>query len=134
MMVKLLEQRYLSKPPFLRGVHPKAHGCAKATFTIRSDIPEDLRIGVFANPGASYEAVVRFSNAAALVGPDVTEPPGGSGQPREHGSRGMAIKVRGLPVKSLADEEPDTQDFLMVNFEVFPFANVADYLVLSKLQ
>jgi hypothetical protein len=36
LMVKLLEQRYLSKPPFLRGVHPKAHGCAKATFTIRA--------------------------------------------------------------------------------------------------
>lgn len=134
LMVKLLEQRYLARPPFRRGVHPKAHGCAQATFTIRSDIPEDLRVGVFAKPGASYDAVVRYSNAAALVGPDVTDSETGGVKTRTHGSRGMAIKVRGLPIKSLADDEPETQDFLMVNFPVFPFANVADYLVLSRMQ
>ena len=73
LMVRLMEQRYRDGEPFLRGVHPKAHGCARATFTVKSDLPEDLRVGVFAKPGVSYAAVVRFSNAAALVGPDVQE-------------------------------------------------------------
>lgn len=134
LMIQLLEQRYLAKPPFLRGVHPKAHGCATATFTIREDIPTELQLGVFAHPGESYDAVIRFSNAAALVGPDVFDTEQDGVRSRAHGSRGMAIKVRGLPGKSLADDEPDTQDFLMVNFPVFPFANVADYLLLSRLQ
>ena len=134
LMVKLLEQRDLDKPTFLRGVHPKAHGCASATFTVRADIPEKLQVGVFAKPGATYDADVRFSNAAALVGPDVTYKDKNDIKSRTHGSRGMAIKVRGLSAKSLASDEPDAQDFLMVNFPVFPFANVADYLVLTKVQ
>lgn len=134
LMVKLLEQRYGPGKPFLRGVHSKAHGCARATFTVCPDLPEHLRVGAFAVPGATYEAVVRFSNAAALVGPDVQDLVKDGVKSRLHGSRGMAIKLRGLRANSLAGDEPDTQDFLMVNFPVFPFANVADYLVLTKAQ
>lgn len=134
LMAKLLEQRYGDGKPFLRGVHPKSHGCARATFTVHAELPEELRVGVFANPGAAYEAQVRFSNAAALVGPDVQDLENEGVKSRLHGSRGMAIKVYGLPSASLADDEPNTQDFLMVNFPVFPFANVADYLVLTKAQ
>jgi hypothetical protein len=134
LMVKLLEQRYGDGKPFLRGVHPKSHGCARATFTVHADLPKHLRVGVFATPGVSYDAVVRFSNAAALVGPDVQELVTDGVKSRLHGSRGMAIKVRGLPATSYYGDEPDTQDFLMVNFPVFPFANVADYLVLTRAQ
>ena len=136
LMVELLEQRYRDGKQFLRGVHPKAHGCARATFTVNAerDLPNDFRVGVFASPGASYEAVVRFSNAAALVGPDVQDFVNDRVKTRQHGSRGMAVKVRGLPGISLTTDEPGTQDFLMVNFPVFPFANVADYLALTKAQ
>ena len=42
--VKLIEKRY--RP--LRGVHPKSHGCVKATFTINSDLDPTLRVGLFA--------------------------------------------------------------------------------------
>ena len=134
LIVKLLDQRYRDGKPCLRGVHPKAHGCAQATFTVNDDIPDELQVGIFAHAGASYEAVVRFSNAAALVGPDVQDTIKDGVTTRQHGSRGMAVKVRGLPGSSLASDEPDTQDFLMVNFPVFPFANVADYLALTKAQ
>jgi catalase len=134
LMVQLMEQRYKNDQPFLRGVHPKAHGCARATFTVKPGLPEDLRVGVFANPGVSYDAVVRFSNAAALKGPDVQDVVKDGVTTRQHGSRGMAVKVRGLPGTSLASDEPGTQDFLMVNSDVFPFANVADYLVLTRAQ
>jgi hypothetical protein len=135
LMVQLLEKRYGAGKRFLRGVHPKAHGCARATFTVNSNLADDLRVGVFANPGSSYEAVVRFSNAAALFGPDVQDViDDKGGKLRKHGSRGMAVKVQGLPGASLVTDEPGTQDFLMVNSPRFPFANVADYLVLTKAQ
>jgi catalase len=135
LMVKLLEQRYGTGKPFLRGVHPKSHGCAKAQFTVRADLPERLQVGAFSKPGETYEAIIRFSNAAALVGPDFQDVVSKEGvKTRLHGSRGMAVKVRGLPTKSLASDEPNTQDFLMVNFPVFPFAHVADYLALTKAQ
>ena len=134
LMVKLLEKRYGAGKPFLRGVHPKAHGCARATFTVNVNLSADLRVGVFANAGSSYEAVVRFSNAAALVGADVQDVVNEKGKTRLHGSRGMAVKVQGLPGVSLATDEPGAQDFLMVNSPVFPFANVADYLALTRAQ
>src|SRR5690606_9157704 len=111
LMEKLLDQRYGQGKPFLRGVHPKAHGCARATFTVHAHLPEDLRVGVLAQPGATYEAFVRFSNAAALVGPDVQDIVKDGVRSRLHGSRGMAVKVRGLPARTLASDEPDTQDF-----------------------
>ena len=132
---KLLDQRYTDGRPVLRAVHPKAHACVQASFCVRPDIPDHLRVGLLASPGATYDAVIRFSNAAALVGPDVTEVLAGGEQKRVHGSRGMALKIRGVPGQAfLSDDEPGTQDFLMVNAPVFPFANVADYLELTRAQ
>lgn len=128
--LKLLEQRYGGDRAVLRAVHPKDHGCVKATFEVNSDLPEALRVGVFAQPGRKYEAWIRFSNAAALVGPDLTA---GAPANQRNGSRGMAIKLMGVDGPPLmGDQGPTTQDFLMVNFPVFPFANVADYLELNR--
>ena len=135
LMVKLLDQRYAGGRSVLRGVHPKAHACVQASFRVRPDLPQHLRVGMFAIPGATYDAVLRFSNAAALVGPDVVEVVSGGETKRTHGSRGMALKVRGVPGRTfLSDDEPGAQDFLMVNAPVFPFANVADYLALTRAQ
>lgn len=47
-----------------RGVHPKDHGCVWARFQVDPDIPEAFRAGVFAQPGKTYDAWVRFSNAS----------------------------------------------------------------------
>ena len=64
LMVKLLDQRYVGGRPVLRGVHPKAHACVQASFRVRPDLPQHLRIGMFATARATYDAVLRFSNAA----------------------------------------------------------------------
>jgi RoxA-like, cytochrome c-like/Cytochrome c len=128
--LKLLKQRYGGNLPVLRAVHPKDHGCVKAVFEINANIPEALRVGVFSQPGRKYDAWIRFSNAAALVGPDLT--PGLPASAR-NGSRGMAIKLMGVEGQPIIDGEgPTTQDFLMVNLPVFPFANVSDYLELNR--
>jgi hypothetical protein len=85
---QLLEQRYPNGME-RRAVHPKDHGCVKASFTINADIPESYRVGLFAKPGQTYDAWVRFSNATPLLAPDVDQ----NGKPD---SRGMAIKVMGV--------------------------------------
>ena len=128
--VKLLDKRYTDEGrPILRGVHPKSHGCVKATFKINEneDIDESLRVGLFAYPGKEFQAIVRFSNAAALVAPDIDKD-------GNHGSRGMAVKVLDVGGKVLLDDHGShNQDFLMINQPVFAFANTEDYLKLNRI-
>ena len=69
--VKLLDKRYPPPKKILRGVHPKSHGCVKATFTINPDIAPEFRVGLFTEPGKQFDAFIRFSNAANLVSPDI---------------------------------------------------------------
>lgn len=133
--VKLLDKRYPLPKQVLRGVHPKSHGCVKATFTINHDIPSDLQVGLFAEPGKQFDAFIRFSNASALVGPDTTEiDPVTQKEVEEHGSRGMAIKVLDVGGDVLTDDNgAHNQDFLMINQPVFAFANTKDYLRLDRV-
>ena len=122
---KLLDMRYPTPDKILRGVHPKSHGCVKATFQINRDIDKDLRVGLFANPG-KYDAWIRFSNASSRVEPDLKD--------GENGSRGMAIKVLDVVGRVLQDDRgKHNQDFLMINTPAFAFANVEDYLRLNQI-
>jgi hypothetical protein len=133
---KQLRNRYATKPPFRRGVHPKAHGCVEATFTVREDLDPEYRVGLFAKPGHRFRADIRFSNAAPLVTPDSPlEKDPKSGNPvRGHGSRGMAVKVHNVGGPRLTPgDDGNTQDFLMINQRVFAFANLEDYAVLSEI-
>lgn len=124
--VELLDKRYRAPDRVLRGVHPKAHGCVKAVFEINEDVAEELRVGLFAKPGKRYKAWIRFSNATARAGPDIDE----SG----HKSRGMAVKVLNTGGKVLLEDEGARhQDFLMITEPAFAFANVADYLRLTRV-
>lgn len=125
--VKLLDKRYPPPKQILRGVHPKSHGCVKATFTINPDIDPELQVGLFAGPGKQFDAFIRFSNAAALVGPDIDKE-------GKHGSRGMAVKVLDVGGEVLIEDNGAcNQDFLMINLPVFAFANTEDYLRLDRV-
>src|ERR1700752_3495484 len=89
-----LARRYGAGPRFLRGVHPKDHGCVEATFVVSKDLAPDYRVGVFNHPGEEFRAAIRFSNCAATVAADSPLEPGpGGAAVRTHGSRGMAIKL-----------------------------------------
>jgi hypothetical protein len=133
--VKLLDKRYPPPKQILRGVHPKSHGCVKATFTINPDLAPEYRVGLFAEPGKQFDAFIRFSNAAAVKGPDTTEiDPVTKKEVEEHGSRGMAIKVLDVGGEVLIDDNgAHNQDFLMINQRVFAFANTEDYLRLNRV-
>ncbi|GAA5508036.1 catalase family protein [Novipirellula caenicola] len=122
--------RYPEDKRMLRGVHPKDHGCVTAKFEVLSDMPPKYAVGVF-QPGASYDAFIRFSNAAVRVESDSTRHE--SGTP-VHGSRGMAIKLIGVEGEPLMPLHGGlTQDFVMVNQPAFAFANVEDYELLSQV-
>ncbi|WP_421723158.1 peroxidase family protein [Bauldia sp.] len=69
-----------------------------ATFVFNDDLPEDLRVG-FAQSGAQYPALVRFSNAASVRLPDT-----------EKDFRGLAVRVL------VSDDEQ--HDLLATNFPV----------------
>jgi hypothetical protein len=98
--------------PARRDAHPKMHGCVRAEFRVLDTVPPELRAGVFAEPGRSFEAWVRFSNGSEKPGPDAD----GDG-------RGMAIKLLGV-----AGSPSGTQDFLLINHPVFFVRDAADYV------
>ena len=100
---KLLDKAYPSgemKRPF----HPKIVGLVKAEFIIEENLPKDLQVGIF-QPGKTYEALVRFSNAKRHPQED-----------KKKDLRGMAIKIFGVEGEKLLENEKDaqTQDFLMI--------------------
>lgn len=112
----------------LRNVHPKAHGCVNATFTIDENIKKEFQVGLFSQPH-TFNVKIRYSNASARIGPD--------GDPKigKAGSRGMAIQipnVKGTVIK--VPGETGTQDFLMINQPVFAIKDVKDYLELTENQ
>jgi hypothetical protein len=104
--------------PAWRDAHAKAHGCVKANFNVRADIPVDLRTGVFATT-RSFTAWIRFSNGDSKPQDD-----------RISDGRGMAIKLTGVDGPKLLAEEAEakTQDFIMINSPAFFIRNAGDYV------
>ena len=96
-----------------RDAHPKHTAVLQARFTVEADLPQALRVGVFAMPG-SFDAWVRFSNASGTPQSDAVKD-----------LRGCAIKLREVPGQRIAEsDEPTTQDFLMVNLPTMPLGTV----------
>jgi hypothetical protein len=118
----------------LRGVHPKSHGCVRAEFTVDEDIDARRRVGLFATPGKTFEAWIRYSNAAVLREDDLKAADPTKPDERRNGSRGMAIKVLDVEGEMLSEDQGRAnQDFLMINTPEFAFAHVRDYLRLNRI-
>ena len=83
-----------------RGGNTKTHGIVRATVTVRDDLPEHLRKGIFAE-ARSYPAYVRYSGPGPDVPSDI----------RDAGFSSMAIKIMDVPGEKLMDDEKFTQDF-----------------------
>jgi hypothetical protein len=110
---------------FLRESHPKHHGCVRARFVIESDLPPDLRVGVFAK-ALTYPAWIRFSNANSLrrdgtYRPDI-----------QRDVRGAAIKLMGVEGEKILEEEKHetTQDFLMISADALIAHDLASFVKL----
>ncbi len=90
--------------PALRDAHAADTGCVKAIFRVDSEIPKELRHGVFATPDREFDAWIRFSNGNSEVL-----------NPRAPDARGMAMKLMGVDGPKLLEDEKNTQDFVMAN-------------------
>ncbi len=100
----------------LRSTHPRANACLKANVTIDPVLPENLSEGFLRGKGngeKTYQAVVRFSNAADHLSDDGARD-----------FRGMAIKIVGVEGPKdqwLPDpgDEHGTQDILFIGHDAF---------------
>ncbi|MGH7301728.1 MAG: catalase family protein [Candidatus Rokuibacteriota bacterium] len=93
---------------FERGGNTKTHGVVRAELTVRADLPEPLRRGIFAEP-RTYRAWVRFAGPGPYVTRDIDDV----------GFMSMSIKLMGVPGPKLLDEERYTQDMLGVSTPTF---------------
>jgi mono/diheme cytochrome c family protein len=109
-------QQYQKPGPTKRGQHPKSHGVVRATVQVADDLPDQYKVGIFAEP-KDYQAVIRFSN-------------GDQQDDRQPDIHGMAIKMD-VPSKHDPDQ---TQDYVLADNPVFFAKNVEDLLRFLELK
>ena len=101
-------------PRFNQG---RAAGCVRAEFIVPGDLPPELRLGLFAEPG-TYPARIRFANAT-------------SRSDTERDVRGMSIKVSGVRGANLTPGVSD-QDFVLNSYPVMMVGGTKDFLALLR--
>jgi hypothetical protein len=97
---------------FQRGGNTKTHGIVRAELTVRDDLPEHLRRGIYATP-RTYPAWVRFSGPGPYITADIDDV----------GFMSMSIKLMDVPGEKLMDDEKHTQDLLGVCTATFVTAD-----------
>ena len=110
-------QRDYAKTRTLRDAHPKMHGCVRGEFSVETDLPSELSIGVFKQSRA-FPVWVRFSNQNGTVSPD-----------SKPDIRGVAIKLMGVEGARILPDGPvgTTHDFILISDSRFVTANVAEF-------
>ncbi|WP_019499730.1 catalase [Pseudanabaena sp. PCC 6802] len=114
------------KGPDLRQLHAKSHGLVYGKFIINDNIPDRMKVGVFA--GKEYPIWVRFSNSAPPKERGVLEPD------TNPAGRGMAIKLMSVAGKKIMDDEERTQDFVLLNFPRFFVRDAQEYLIVFSAE
>lgn len=113
------------KGPDLRKDHPKSHGLVWGEFKVEDNIPESLRVGIFAGP-KTYPLWARFSNASDA------EKRGKLKSDIEPDVRALAIKLLQVEGEKVLDDEKETQDFLLINHPVFFVRDAQGFANLTK--
>lgn len=114
--------RAAAGPVTARALHAKGVAGVEARFTVLPDLPELLRVGLFATP-ATYPSYVRYSNGSPLHQTD-----------QKPDVRGIAIKVVGVGGRKLIPtmEDAKTQDFLLNRNAALPVANADQFMGLVR--
>ncbi|VXD00430.1 Catalase [Pseudomonas sp. 8Z] len=115
--VRVVEQ-HRDNTRVLRDAHAKAHGCVKGDVQVLDGLDSDLRQGVLAEPGKTWQAWIRFSNGNAYPQFDSARD-----------ARGMAVKLLDVPGEKLMPgaAHAGEQDFVMFNHPTFFVSDVAEY-------
>ena len=101
----------------LRDAHPKMHGCVRGELSVEPNLPDALRVGLFAQP-RTFPAWIRFSNQSGTVAPD-----------SKGDIRGVAIKLMDVPGRKLEMTAPGdtTHDFILISDSRFVTKDVAQF-------
>ncbi|MGH6918229.1 MAG: LodA/GoxA family CTQ-dependent oxidase, partial [Geminicoccaceae bacterium] len=98
----------------------KPHGVVRGMFRVRPDLPEALKVGLFAG-GAEYPAWVRFSSDTLPTSTDFKT------------TLGIAVKLFQTPVPKIFGAPQDTTfDLVLQNFDVFFVDTAADMCAFTK--
>lgn len=115
---RVLRQRIAAgQNPAQRPVFLKPHGVAHGRFTVRPNLPEELRVGVF--EGRSYPTWVRFSSDTHPSKPDLKT------------TCGVAIKLFDVPGEKILEPKAPTHDFLFQNYDIFFVDNAKEFCELT---
>lgn len=103
----------------IRTAHTWSHGLVKAKFIIAPNLPKNLEVGVF-KAGASYDALIRFSNST----PTAPKPKDATPD-----ARGMAIRLLNVSGKKLLDDDKNSteQDFVTMSHSTFNSTSAAEF-------
>ena len=123
MQIKAREKAQKRNPSatLRRGFHAKGIA-VRGRFQVRSDVPQHLQVDLF-QPGATYDALVRFSNARGEVLGDLSKD-----------QRGIAIRLKTGPTASLLPEDNSSiQDFLMTNTPISFARNPVQFIEVGEI-
>ena len=101
-------RRLWQKGDYQRCGNTKTHGIVRGELTIRDDIPEHMRRGIFAQP-RTFKTWVRFSGPGPYITPDIDDV----------GFMSISLKIMGVPGSKLMDDEKFTQDMFGVSPPTF---------------
>ena len=105
--------------PASRPVFLKPHGVVRGTFRVRRDLPEELRVGLFAGP--EYPAWVRFSSDTVPTAGDFKT------------TLGIGVKLFDVPGGKIFGRRDDTTfDFILQNHDVFFVDTARDMCEFTK--
>jgi hypothetical protein len=109
----LIEKSHLAGTTY-RDTHAKGHAAVRATFTIESDLPPELKVGLFAQPH-TYPAWVRLSNLSPVPQADAKKD-----------IRALSIKLMDVDGDKLWQSEPGarTLDLVMMGSQTFLAPNL----------
>lgn len=120
--LRAMQRRHAGQGSAARGLHAKSHTGAVGELIVSADLPESLRVAVFAEP-RTWPVYVRFSSGSGKRKP---------GPVRD--VRGIALKLVGVPGKKLIPglEDRRTQDFLFISNDTFPVRSPAQFFALAS--
>lgn len=114
-----LQARNSAKAGDGRALHRKQLLALNASFDVLPDLPAHARQGLCATPGP-HRAVVRLSNGGAVARADLRPD-----------IRGFALKIFDVSGPAAMGGEATSQDFLMINHEIFSFSTSDEFVSLA---
>ena len=116
LLIEMIKKSYLTGTTY-RDTHAKGHCAVRGEFIIGPNLPPELRVGLFKQPG-SYPCWIRFANTSPSPLPD-----------KKGDVRSMSIKLMDVEGEMLwqDDENAKTMDLIMMGARKFLAPNLPQF-------